>query len=114
MSLKIGFLHDLLVRVNEIVQKFETPVIELSNFLTKAIELTTKLSRLIETAAVLTIFLPAISALLAELALGLERFKKILEGFNATVNEFEDFLQEFDISNILADAASNTSIVKGR
>jgi hypothetical protein len=112
--LKIGFLHDFLVKINDIAQKSEKIIQPLIDFSEKLSTILTKAQDLLVKASVIGVILPVFIAPFAEAILIVERLRASIKVVTDNLQSLQDFVEEFDISNILADAISQTQIVKGK
>lgn len=112
--MKIGFLHEFLVRVNDFVKKVKPVLTTTNDFLHNSDLVLSKAQDLLLLALPIATFFPVVAVVIGEAELILTRIRGFIESLAVTVNEFVIFIDEFDLSSILADAASNTQFVKGK
>jgi len=105
LALKVGYLHDFLVKINNLVQKVEPILIETEDFFATVDDILTRFEKVLSILGAFLVFVPGAGELVISIALLVERIKIFVEKIKITVQDLKDFVDTFDISSIIADSA---------
>lgn len=108
VALRVGYLRDWLLRINELVKKV-LPVIESTTaFLEDTLVVLKSIERFLVAVSLLFVFV-GLGEVLAVLVARIKVFEKRIDDLRVFVADIRDLVETFDISEVLSD----TSLVKG-
>ena len=98
-------MHDFLVEINEIVRKILPLMQETEDFLIRTVQVLEKVRAVVSVTAGVLVFFPVVGEFAIELALLIERLDVFIQQIAGRLQNLIDFVDKFDISNIIADSA---------
>jgi len=113
LSLKIGFLHKILVKINEFVQKVLPAITKIDDFLIKVRDLFIEIDKALASLRIIATIVPPLRPVVTVLLSASARFTQFIAETQVVVDDLRNIVQEFDISEILADVAVNELVTKG-